>query len=316
MKIGVGFCNGIGNFIIFTAVLRAIQHHIDFEPVDLILNENRKGEAMDAIRLLAKTMTGVNVVNYPSEFNRGDYDKLWMSVHSVFNDSVYKEIMGFESIDLDNHTFWATSFLSEYDFYYIEIMRELGYKGPLYEQEMYIDRKFKLEKNDNIKIAIANGYQRTESDIFKRKQYPHWKEVMETLNKMYNNKVEYYILGGKDDKEWSKDLIDDNVTDFAGELDILQTGSVISQSDLILCNDSSVFHMADALYAKGVVVFGSTLCSKNGPLNGTMIPIRSPLKEAPCQRTVFFQMCGEDTRCMDAISPSYVVAAVRRLLNE
>lgn len=314
MKIGVGFCNGIGNFIIFTAVLRAIIHHAQ-ESIDLILNENRNTETMEAVRQIASKMKDVNIVNYPSEFDREKYDKLWMSVHSIFSDPVYQEIMGFESIDLDNHTFWATSFLSEYDFYYIEIMRELGYKGPLFPQYMPYDKKFTIPKHGNKNVVIANGYQRTDNQVFKRKQYPHMQEVIDILDKMYNNKINFHIVGGEEDREWTKDLYGENIYDHTGRLNILETANVVRQSSCIICNDSSVFHIADALRSKGVVLFGSTLCSKNGPLNGTIVPIRSPLKEAPCQKTVFFQMCGDDTRCMDAISPSYVIAAVRKIMR-
>jgi len=205
--------------------------------------------------------------------------------------------------------------MSERDFYYLEIIKQFGYRGPIFPQFMPVDENFKL-KEEGIRICIANGFQRSHYNTFKRKQYPHFVEVMKAIKKLYDN-VQFYILGGIEDQEWSYQIVNEiDCIDYAGKLNILETASVVKQSDLIICNDSSVFHIADALGTRGVVIMGSTLCSKNGPLNNNIEVIRSPKSCSPCQRTVMFGLCGEQSTCMESISNSLVTAATRKLLNE
>lgn len=316
MRIASGFRNGIGNAVIFTSVLQALKYHSGEKTIDLFLDtEWINSGGGKAIYDIFSGLKYVNVKRYPEEFNKDDYDLMFMSVHSVFTAPVYSAFHNTNELDMSKYTAWGASFMSERDFYYLELIREIDYRGPVFRQEMTWDTKFKIPKSDNIKISIANGYQRTRDGIFQRKQYPHWAEVADTLKRMYP-KVDFYILGGKEDREWSKDLAKEiGATDFSGELSILQTASVIRQSDIFMGNDSSCYHIADALETKGIVVFGSTLCSKNSPLNNSIIPIRSPLKCASCQSTVFFKMCAEPQNCMDSIDPSIVVAAIRNIIR-
>ena len=313
MKIGCAFANGIGNAIIFTSVIKALIYHFE-EDIDLFIDSNWKSKGKESIELIFKNMPNVNLKKYPEEFNKNNYDNLYMSAHSEFALDIHKEFLG-EEVDMNKLNSWASTFMSERDFYYLEIIKQFGYRGPIFPQFMPVDENFKL-KEEGIRICIANGFQRSHYNTFKRKQYPHFVEVMKSIKKLYDD-VQFYILGGIEDQEWSYQIVNEiDCIDYAGKLNILETASVVKQSDLIICNDSSVFHIADALGTKGVSLFGSTLCSKNKNLNDSIVILRSSLACSPCQRSVFFSMCAEPSNCMDSISPSLVVAAIRKLFNQ
>jgi ADP-heptose:LPS heptosyltransferase len=325
MKIAVSFHNGIGNFVIFTSVLQALQHYSG-NPVTLVLDDDWTGEVRDGIELLANNMKFIDkVIRYPSEYYEGDYDLTYMSAHSVMSGDIYKNIYT-DKPDPNNYTAWAASFLGELDFYYLELYRKLDYKGPIFPQYLptYSDFEkskfvYDLRVLEDTKIVVSNGWRRSRDNRMESKQYPHWAEVMQKIKELYDD-VRFILVGGEDDREWAKGVgklfPKETCLNLTGRTNLQETTAVLSASDLVLSSDTGTFHMADALGCPGIVVFSSTLYSKNYPINEVMVPIRSPLACAPCQSTILFQMCGENHRCAEAVSPKYVVAVTRKLLNE
>lgn len=313
MAVSIGYANGIGNFTIFTSTIQSLCYHFNQESIDIFIDSSWINPGRSAIETMIKNTPFTNLKHYPEDFKRENYDNFYMSLHSIFSLPVYREFLG-DEVNVDAHPSWASNFLSERDFYYLEIIKQFGYKGPIMEQYVPIDESFKL-KEKGLKIAVANGFQRSHYNTFQRKRYNYWKDVMESIKGLYEN-VTFYLLGGKEDKDWADPLAAEmKCINYAGKLNILQSASVISECNLFMGNDSSAFHMADSLKKPGVVLFSSTLCSKNGPINGTIIPIRSKKACSPCQRTVVFSMCSEPNKCIDSIEPSLVVATIRNILN-
>jgi ADP-heptose:LPS heptosyltransferase len=248
-----------------------------------------------------------------------------MSAHSVLDNELYKKIYGLTP-NPDCYTAWAASFLSELDFYYLELYRQLDYKGPIFPQcwPSYSDFEkspffYNLRVIEDPKIVVSNGWRRSPENRMASKAYPHWGEVILKIKELYEN-VKFILVGGKDDREWSQEisqlLPEGDCYNFVGKSNLLETGDIVRVADLILSTDTGVAHVADALNKKGVMVFSSTLYSKNYPINKTMIPIRSMLSCSPCQGTILQSMCQENQRCSEAISPKYIISVVRRLLSE
>jgi ADP-heptose:LPS heptosyltransferase len=74
-------------------------------------------------------------------------------------------------------------------------------------------------------------------------------------------------------------------------------------------------HIADALNVPLIVLFGSTLASKNGPyMNKKARLVQSLLSCAPCQNTPNFHIC-ETYQCMADISPGDVMGELFRLID-
>jgi heptosyltransferase-2 len=96
-----------------------------------------------------------------------------------------------------------------------------------------------------------------------------------------------------------------------------ETGSVswlkaiVSQLDLLVCNDSGVRHIAVAFGVPVVCIMGPTSpCYTEGPYEKGHV-IRADVDCAPCQDRV----CKTDHRCMTRIEPEQVVAAALEYLT-
>ncbi len=318
MKIGVCFRNALGNFILFTSILRVLS---SIAKIDLILDETWQGETRESINSIVYHLDFVSeVINYPSEFDKSKYDHIYMSAHSVF-DNVANDLFKDKIFDPENLPEWGEQFYHELDFLYMEIIKQFNYKGRRYKpvfpklhelrSELYDPV---MDSEDIIKICIANGYQRTQTMMWAKKSYPHWQEVIDELTKFYGNVI-FFLIGGKEDKEWGNSLYGENIKNYIGKTDILETGYIINKSNVFMSNDTGSFHIADALGVRGVVVFGPSLVSKNGPLNGNIIPLISPKECAGCQSTVYFQTCN-DSDCLKQIESRYIISAVRKLIKE
>lgn len=147
--------------------------------------------------------------------------------------------------------------------------------------------------------------------------WPHFGELIEDLVNYYPEATICLVGSEEDKKEWQNCVSSDtkNVINLSGKLNILETAYLIKKSSLVIANDSVISHVADALKVPGTIIYGSTLVSKNGPLNGTMEIIRSPMKCAPCQGSIALQLCKDRLACMAAISPGLVFSYIRKLLR-
>jgi ADP-heptose:LPS heptosyltransferase len=314
MKILVGFDNGIGNFIIFTQALRAIAEYFN-SPVYLMLSSRWSGGVKNAVESLAKACPFVErVLEYPKDFKLEKWDYTFMSFHSNFLDPMFSTFHGGE-FDWDRAESWAGGFLSESVYYHCEVAQKFGINSwPDQFCPYDEDSEFVTSLNPGY-ICISNSYLRTKQGELDRKTYPHWSEVIKTIHCL-NDERDIVLIGGKDDQDWAGTLMEDHpyLIDYTGQTTILETAGVIKNADAILSTDTGCYHIADALGVPGVVIFGATLVSKNGPLNNSLVVVRSPLPCAPCQGTMFWEMCQSRDKCMKNIDPGLVIAALKKVI--
>ena len=76
--------------------------------------------------------------------------------------------------------------------------------------------------------------------------------------------------------------------------------------DALLTNDTGTLHLAAYLGRRVVAVFGSTDPAWTGPLGAGHRVIRHHVECSPC----FLRDCPMDFRCMEAVTPAEVAAAV------
>jgi len=310
-RIAVGFANGIGNFIIYTSAIQALA---TIAEVDLVLSDRWESSTKETIRLMAQNMPFIcDVVDYPSSFEE-KHDRHYMTLHSYSLDPFLLFVNGPKVFDSKNYSAWAQTLIHEQTFYYEEIRHQFKYKGSLFPQYMPVQP---FELSDKKRITVANGWLRTEQGLWERKAYPYFAELLSTISKLYPE-YEICLTGGPDDIEWADSINNSShmtgVINYVGLLNIMETAYLIDQSDLVICNDGSVMHIADALKKRGICLWGPTLVSKNGPLNGTIANIQAPLRCAPCQNFALFKEC-EQPECMKAIRPGYIMNIVRKVLK-
>jgi heptosyltransferase-2 len=93
------------------------------------------------------------------------------------------------------------------------------------------------------------------------------------------------------------------------DLDILM--SVLAQSKLVITNDSGPMHLAAALGAPTVAIFGATDDTATGPWGPHTRVVREPVDCSPCM----LRECPIDHRCMTRVTADAVCGAAREVIR-
>ncbi len=148
----------------------------------------------------------------------------------------------------------------------LDLLSPLGIKElQLIKPELYPSDEDKEEVSKIFKglgitdkkdlICIAPG------SVWFTKRFPKDKFVT-LFNLMDSDKAKIALIGGKDDEKLCDYIISrtthNEVYSFAGKLSILQSAELIKRSALLITNDSAPLHIANAVSAKVIALFGST----------------------------------------------------------
>jgi heptosyltransferase-2 len=126
------------------------------------------------------------------------------------------------------------------------------------------------------------------------------------------------LLGHTDDSEVSRsvrEMMKRPLLDFTGRCGLLETGAAISNSSLLLCNDSGVMHMASALSTPAVAIFGPTTKELGFYPYRTQYHVESSnINCRPCHHIGHDRCPKGHHRCMTEVGVEAVVEAASRLL--
>lgn len=148
------------------------------------------------------------------------------------------------------------------------------------------------------RIILCPGFGgRTRTD-WGRKAWPHWNELAASLS------TPILILGAQDDLEpWMNDkprLLGAPIRRVAG---------ILARARGVIACDNGLAHIAAALDAPTIALFGATSEIKNRPLGAHVRIIAAPLDCRPCQMTDRWHACA-DWQCMADITPEAVLEAI------
>jgi heptosyltransferase-1 len=101
------------------------------------------------------------------------------------------------------------------------------------------------------------------------------------------------------------------VLNLAGKTNLLELAGIFSLSDLVLCPDTGPMHLAAAVKAPLITLFGPTAPWRTGPYGNNPGIIRKGLPCSPC----FKKKC-QTMECMNSISVEEVLDAVEQKLRE
>ena len=238
--------------------------------------------------------------SYPIKEKLIPYVKNWF-MGNIKIEKLYNKIVSthwtYNRLKSDN-TYVPMSFdRSEVDCY-MQIARDLEIK----ERNLKWWGECCYTKTDEIfDVVIHNGYNKANSR-WKIKEYPYYKNVASMLK---NYKV--CSVGSKD--EYIKG------TENRTGLNLLSTLGLIKNTKLFLGNDSGLYHCANALKTKNIVIFTATSTVKNYDLRfhrySTIIN-RSDLKCLPCQGTSMWMKC-KNWECQN-IYPEVVMNKIKEIL--
>lgn len=185
---------------------------------------------------------------------------------------------------------------------YMDIARNLGVK----EEDIIWHGECNYTKSsENYDIVVHNGYNSKGVSDWKIKSYPYYEDV---VNKLIVEGFSVCSIGSG--SEYIKGTV--NKTG----LNLLSSMGFIKNSKLFLGNDSGLYHCANALSVKNVVIFTATSITKNYDKRVhkySTILGRDDLKCRPCQSGRGWKNC-KTWECRE-IDPDVVLSEIKRVIK-
>jgi heptosyltransferase-2 len=132
-------------------------------------------------------------------------------------------------------------------------------------------------------------------------------ETAVALRKVAN--CRWIIFGSNDERDLAERItreVGEPILNLAGKTSLRELAAALKLCELVVTNDTGPMHLAAAVGARVVAVFGSTSPKLTGPIFSPRARIiRQPVPCSPC----FRRECPIDLRCLRGISSDSVVAA-------
>jgi ADP-heptose:LPS heptosyltransferase len=124
------------------------------------------------------------------------------------------------------------------------------------------------------------------------------------------------LLGGPEERQWLEGLarqLGGAARNLAGQTSLPVLGAVIQRLDVLLTNDSGPAHVAYAVGAPAVTVFGSSDPRRWGsPASGRSQALAHPVPCRPCE---YMDACPIGAPCLDGVTAEQVLAAAEAVLE-
>lgn len=205
-------------------------------------------------------------------------------------------------------------------FYYLDILKEIGFKLGNPKIELYLEEEEKGWANRNlskkgakegrINIGINPGAYYGEAKRWKTSGYG---TLASLLKKKFDANI--IIFGSKDETPIAleiKKFVGDSAIVLTGETTLRELMAYISQLDLFITNDSGPMHIANALGIPIVAIFGPTSPEVTSPFHQPYIIVKKDVSCTPCK----YRSCPIGHICMAEISVEEVYSAVLKILEE
>ncbi len=148
------------------------------------------------------------------------------------------------------------------------------------------------------------------------KRWPAGHFVAAAVALRQKTQCRWVLFGGAGDRDLADQIArdiqsetGDTPLNLAGKTTLRELAAALKICSLVLTNDTGPMHLAAAVGAPVVAIFGSTSPELTGPLLSPRAQIaRQPVPCAPC----FLRQCPIDLRCLRALPPASVIEAALR----
>ncbi len=184
-------------------------------------------------------------------------------------------------------------------------------------EELFIEENIVLSKK---LILIAPGGSHNSKEKVSARVWPLEKyvDLIALINKE-NPVAQIVITGGPTDKETAEAIIAKSsvpIFNICGKSSLLGSAVVIEKSALLICNDSSLLHVALAQGTPVSCIFGPTAIETRVPANKKQYCVQSKTECSPCYQFGGFPGCDIDIACMHSITPQDTFNKIKPLLLE
>ncbi len=194
--------------------------------------------------------------------------------------------------------------------YCIDMLRPLGYKGPV--PPLYVS--VKRPRHDiavaELQVCLVPGAKNEPK--WRHKRWPYYGELAESILEKYPG-AQVCIIGTREDCFGEQALADSRVIDLRDKLSLAETAWVLKSAHLVIGNDCGPMHIAYAVQTPSIVIFGPTCQIKNAPRNKA-VALSGDLPCRPCQYTDLLETCP-DPCCMKELKPQLVMKKAEQILT-
>lgn len=152
-------------------------------------------------------------------------------------------------------------------------------------------------------IVLAPGSKPNQMSV---KRWPFYPELAARLKNVC-------VIGTENDLwrfDGSRLHFSENVTSFIGRLSLRKVAALLASAAVVVANDSGLGHMAGALGADTILIFGPTSNRSLGALPPNVTVLRSGLSCEPCWPRAPLRACGRRIDCLQSIDVDVLVRII------
>ncbi|MCF7870096.1 MAG: lipopolysaccharide heptosyltransferase II [Candidatus Omnitrophica bacterium] len=212
--------------------------------------------------------------------------------------------------------------------YHLSLLRFLGFKPNFSDLELFVSddekkwakdflKKQGLEESQNL-IILAPGGGKSWGDRSYYLQWPKNKFIELAKELMTDDKIKIMLVGDSSDKFVCDNIcnkLDNKAINICGQTNLRQFFAVLAESNLVVCNDTGILHMASALDRKIVCLCGPVDEDVYGPYPSSeqkqVVSKDFPCR--PCYNRFGVPECKHNHQCLEQIEVEEVLEKIKNL---
>ena len=337
---------GLGNFILMTPMIRELRNRFPASRIDILAGNSFGTESVlrgrpDLVNETLILSENASILKKISFFLklRGRYDVIFFPFCVMLRDIAIGAIVA----GIPRRIGHAETVSTAYRFFFTD---SVTYCGDEHEADIYLDLVEKLlgtgfERNYEQTVSVASELvspAKEELDIYldghpflalqvnaangspTPKVWPekHWQDL---ILRMINEGYRLVVLGDQREQLYNGHLLSSfgkTVLDITGKLTIPEAALVISMSKGLICHDSGLMHVANAIGKPLLALYGPTDLNRTRPLGKLSHVLRLDLGCMPClakrkwSEAEAVEKCP-DHACMTKIEPSSVFEHIKEI---
>ncbi len=331
---------GLGNFILMTPMIRELRRKFPDSRIDVLAGNSYgtelvlKGrtDLVNETMILSENASAFEKISFFLKL-RGRYDVIFFPFGVMLHDiaigailaGIPRRIGHSETVSAPYRYFFTDKVVYYTDHHETDTYLDL--LGPLlhgrfernYEQTVFVadnlalPAKKELEAYLNgrpfltIQVTAANG-----SPTPKVWPEKHWQNL---ISRLLNEGYCLAVLGEQRERLYTERLLsgfNNRVINLTGKLNISEAALVISMSKGLICHDSGLMHVANAIDKPLIALYGPTDFNRTRPLGKQSHVMRLDLDCMPCltkkkwSEREAIEKCPNQMRCMSEITPQMV----------
>lgn len=171
---------------------------------------------------------------------------------------------------------------------------------------------------DTFLVIAAGGAQNPKEAIHARRWPKEYFVHLINLIKEKYPDIKFVLTGAKGDIDVNK-YIESQIhgtINMTGATSLSELAYLVKLSKAVICNDSSILHIAVSQNTPVACFFGPTSVKKYVPLPQSLYCIQSAIDCSPCCHYAIFKGCEKNYECMKLIKPEMVFEKVTQILSK